>query len=112
MLLGLLVIIDANKKQLPCIFCYFRWIFLPPEFTHCHISGLVELQFYDECGLADITARNHHKVSIALARSILEMDDVIVARPNVSHGQNAGEGVLIIIGEDARVFIVRYIDSF
>ena len=111
-LLGLLVVIDADEKQIACVFCNFRRIFLPFDLVDGSVGGVVELQFYDERGLLDIAARNHHKVGIALARGIFAVDDVFVARPNVGDSKHAGEGVLIVIGEDARVFIVSYVNGF
>ena len=110
-LLGLLVVIDANKEQIACVFCNFLRIFLPLYLVDGGVGGVVELQFYDERGLGDIAARNHHEVSIALSRSIFAMDDVLVARPNVGDRQDTGEGVLIVIGEDARVFIMSHVDG-
>ena len=111
-LLSLAVIVDTHEEQVACVFSYLRWIFLPLDLVDGSVGGVVELQFYDERGLRDIAARNHHKVGIALTRGIFAMDDVLVARPNVSHGQNAGEGVLIVIGEDARVFIMSHVNGF
>ena len=112
MLLGLLVVIDADKKQIACVFSYLRRILLSFYLVNSGVGGVVELQFYDERRLLDIAARNHHKVGIALTRGIFAMDDIFVASPDVSHGQHAGEGVLIVIGEDARVFIVSYVNGF
>ena len=112
MLLGLLVVIDADEEQIACVFSYFRWILLPFYLVDGSVGGVVELQFYDERGLRDIAARNHHKVGIALSRSIFAMDALFLARPNVGNSKHAGEGVLIVIGEDARVFIVRHVNGF
>ena len=39
------------------------------------------------------------------------MDDVFIARPNVGDGEHAGERVLIVIGENAGVFIVCAVDG-
>ena len=111
-LLSLAVVVDTHEEQVACVFSYRRRIFLPLDFVDGGVGGMVDLLFYDERGLRDIAARNHHKVGIALTRGIFAMDDVLVARPNVSHGQHAGEGVLIVIGEDARVFIVSYVNGF
>ena len=89
-LLGLLVVIDADKKQIACVFSYLRRILLSLDLVDGGVGGVVELQFYDERRLLDIAARNHHKVGIALARGIFAVDDVFVARPNVGDSQDAG----------------------
>ena len=110
-LLSLAVVVDTHEEQVACVFSYLRRIFLPLDLVDGGVGGVVELQFNDERGLRDIAARNHHKIGIALARGIFAMDDVFIARPDVSHGQDAGEGILIVIREDARVLIVRHVDS-
>ena len=72
---------------------------------------MVELKIYNKGGLADIAARNHHEVGIALACGILAMDNILVLRPDLGYGQNAGKRVLVVIGEDARVLVMGEVDG-
>ena len=105
------VVVDAHEEHVACIFRYLRRIILSLYLGDGSIGGVVELQFYDERRLPDMAARNHDEVGVALARGIFAVDNVFIARPNVGDGQHAGERVLIVIGENARVFIMRTVDG-
>ena len=112
MLLRLLVVVDAHEENVAGVFGYLRGIFLALDLVDGSVGGMIEFQFNDECRLADVAAGNHHKVGIALTRGIFAMDDVLIARPNIGDGQDTGEGVLIIIGEDAGVLVMGLVDAF
>ena len=73
MLLRLFVVVDAYEEDVAGVAGYLRGIFLAPDLVNSSVGGMVELQFYDECRLADVAAGNHHKVGIALARGVFTM---------------------------------------
>ena len=103
MQLRLLVVVYPHEQYLARVFSQLRGIFLAFYLVNGGVCGMVKLQFNDEGGLVDIAARYHHEVGIALACGILAMDDILVLRPYIGYGQNAGKRVLVVIGEDARV---------
>ena len=73
---------------------------------------MIELQFYYQCRLADVAARNHHEVGIAFASGILPVNDILVPCPNICHRKYTGQGIFVIIGEDAGVLVMSLVDAF
>ena len=85
MLLRLLVVVDAHEENVASVFGYLRGIFLALDLVDGSVGGMIELQLYDQCWLADVAAGNHHKVGIALARSVFTVNDVLVPCPYICH---------------------------
>ena len=75
-LLGFSVVIDANEQDVACIFSNLRWILLTLDLVDGSVGGVVELQLDDQCRLADVATRNHHKVGIAFARSVITENNI------------------------------------
>ena len=69
-------------------------------------------QFDDERRLADVAARNHHEVSIPLARGVFAMCDILVLSPYICYREHARQGVLVVVGENARVLIMSLNHDF
>ena len=84
MLLRLLVIVDAHEENVAGVVGYLRGIFLALDLVDGSVGRMIELQFNDECRLADVAARNHHEVGIALASGILPVNDILVPCPNIT----------------------------
>ena len=102
MLLGLLVVVDAYEEDVACIFSQFGRIVLLLYLVDGCFYGMVEFQlatptssslgiagassallslvrqFNDEGRLVNVATGNHHQVGIALACSVLTMDDILV----------------------------------
>ena len=106
MQLGILVIADADEEDAACVFGYLRRIFLALYLVYGGVSRMVEFKLHDECWLVYIAPGYHHEVSITFACSILSVDDVFVLRPYIGDGEHTGKGVLVVVGQDARVFVV------
>ena len=85
MLLRLFVVVDAHEENIAGVVGYLRRIFLALNLVDGSVGGMIELQFYDECWLADVAARNHHKVGIAFARSVFTVNDILVPCPYICH---------------------------
>ena len=85
MLLRLLVVVDAHEEDVAGVVGYLFGIILALNLVDGSVGGMIELQFYDECWLADVAARNHHKVGIAFASGILPVNDILVPCPNICH---------------------------
>ena len=103
MLLRLFVVADAHEQNVARVFGCLCRIVLTLDLVDGGIGRVVEFQLYNESRLADVVARNHDKVGLALARGILAVDYILISCPNVGNGQHAGQGVLIVVGEDAGV---------
>ena len=89
MLLGLLVVVDAYKEDVACIFSQFGRIVLLLYLVDGCFYGMVELQLNDQCRLGNVATGNHHQVGIAFACGILAVDDVLISRPYICHRENA-----------------------
>ena len=76
MLLRLLVVVDAHEENIAGVVGYLFGIILALNLVDGSVGGMIELQFYDECWLADVAARNHHKVGIAFARSVITVNNI------------------------------------
>ena len=85
MLFRLLVVVDAHEKYVADVFCNLRGIFLALDLVDGSVGGMIELQFYDQCRLADVAAGNHHKVGIALVSGKLPVNDILVPCPNICY---------------------------
>ena len=85
MLLRLLVVVDAHEEDVAGVVGYLRGIFLTLDLVDGSVGGMIELQLYDQCWLADVAAGNHHKVGIALARSVFTVNDILVPCSNICH---------------------------
>ena len=85
MLLRLLVVVDTHEENVASVFGYLRRIFLALDLVDGSVGRMIELQFYDQCWLADIAARNHHEVGIALAGGIFPVNDILVPCPYICH---------------------------
>ena len=107
----LLVVVDAHEEDVARVFCYLRRIFLALDLVDGRVSSVVEFEFYHHSRFVDITPGYHHEVGISLACGILAVDDVIVLRPYIRDGEYAGEGVLVVVGKDARVLVVGDVDG-
>ena len=75
------------------------------------VDRIIEFEFDDDGWLADVAAWNHHKVGISLACGILAMDDILVSCPYLGNGEHASQGVFIVVGEDAGVFVMSYVNG-
>ena len=62
MQLGILVIADADEKDIASVFGYLCRIFLALYLVYGGVSSVVELQLHDECWLVYIAPGNHHEV--------------------------------------------------
>ena len=60
MLLRLFVVVDAHEEDVAGVVGYLFGIILALNLVDGSVGGMIELQFYDECWLADVAARNHH----------------------------------------------------
>ena len=85
MLLRLFVVVDAHEENVASVFGYLRGIFLALDLVDGSVGGMIEFQFNDECRLADVAARNHHKVGIALAGGVFTVNDILVPCPYICH---------------------------
>ena len=85
MLLRLLVVVDAHEEEVAGVVGYLRGIFLTLDLVDGSVGGMVELQLYDQCWLADVATRNHHKVGIALACGVFTVNDILVPCPYICH---------------------------
>ena len=85
MLLRLLVVVDAHEENVAGVFGYLRGIFFAFYLVDGSVGGMIELQFYYQCGLADVATGNHHEVGIALASGILPVNDIFVPCPYICH---------------------------
>ena len=112
MLLALLVIADAHKEDVARVFGNLRGILLPLDLVDGRISRVVELQLDEKSRFGDVAAGNHHQVGIPLTRGILAVDDVLVLRPDVGHGEHAGQGILVVVRENARMLVMSLINTF
>ena len=97
MLLRLFVVVDAHEEDVAGVVGYLFGIILALNLVDGSVGGMIELQFYDECWLADVATRNHHEVGIALARGIFAVDYIIVFRPDICHGEHTGKRVLVVV---------------
>ena len=85
MQLRLLVVVDAHEEDVAGVVGYLFGIILALNLVDGSVGGMIELQFYDECWLADVATGNHHKVGIAFARSVFTVDNILVPCPNICH---------------------------
>ena len=85
MLLRLLVVVYAHEEYVAGVVGYLHGIFLALNLVDGSVGGMIELQLYYQCRLADVAARNHHKVGIAFARSVFTVNDILVPCPNICH---------------------------
>ena len=83
--LRLFVVVDAHEEYVAGIVGYLRGIFLALDLVDGGVGRMIELQFYYQCRLADVAARNHHEVGIALASGILPVNDIFVPCPYICH---------------------------
>ena len=111
MLLRFFVVVNPYEKDFTSILCNLRRVVLPSDLVERSIGGVPELQLDDESRLADIAARYHDKVGIPLARSILAVNDVLILSPDICYRQYAGQRVLVVVGQDAGVLVVRQVDG-
>ena len=81
MLLGLLIVVNAYKKNLTRVFSYLCGIILPPYLVNGGICRMIIFQLDNKCRFVH-AAGNHHEVGIALARSVLTMDNIFVLGPD------------------------------
>ena len=88
-LLRFLVVADAHEEDVTRVFCNLSRIVLLPYLVDGCIDRVIELKLNDQCWLADVAARNHNEVGIALASGIFAMDDILVPCPDVGNGQHA-----------------------
>ena len=79
MLLRLFVVVDAHEEYVAGVVGYLCGIFLALDLVDGSVGGMIELKFYYQCWLADIAARNHHEVGIALAGGIFPVNDIGVS---------------------------------
>ena len=112
MLFRVLVVVDAHEKYVAGVVGYLRRIFLALNLVDGSVGGMIELQFYYQCRLADVAARNHHKVGIALASGILAMDDILVSYPYICNGEYTSKRVLVVISKNTGVLVVSLVDGF
>ena len=85
MLLRLLVVFNAHEEYVASVFGNLRGIFLALNLVDGGVGGMIELQLDDDGRLADVAARNHHKVGIALACGVFAMYDILVLSPYICH---------------------------
>ena len=112
MLLRLLVVVDAHEENIAGVVGYLFGIILALNLVDGSVGGMIELQFYDECWLADVATRNHHEVGITLARGVFTVNDILVPCPYICHRKNTCQGIFVIIGEDAGVLVMSLVDAF
>ena len=111
MLLGIPVVVDAHEEDVAGVFGNLCGILLALYLVDGSVGRVVEFEFDDEGGLADVAAWNHHQVGISLAGGILAVDDVFIPCPYICHGEHTSQGVLVVVGEDACVFVVGQVDG-
>ena len=85
MLLRLLVVVDAHEEDVAGVVVYLFGIILALNLVDGSVGGMIEFQFNNECRLADVVARNHHKVGIAFARSVFTVNNILVPCSNICH---------------------------
>ena len=85
MLLRLFVVVDAHEEDVAGVVGYLFGIILALNLVDGSVGGMIELQFYYQCRLADVAARNHHEVGIALASGLLPVNDIFVPCPYICH---------------------------
>ena len=83
-LFALLIVIDANKKDISCVFEHLAGVTFFVNLTDGRIGVLVEFQFQNYRRTVDISARNQNKVGKTFARSKFAVNDIIVFGGNES----------------------------
>ena len=109
--LRLPVVADAHEEDVASVFGNLSGILLALNLVDGSVGSVVEFQFYDDGRLADVAARNHHQVGISLASGLLAVDDIFISCPDICHGDDTSQGVLVVVGEDACVFVVSQVDG-
>ena len=91
MLLRFLVVVDAHEEDVASVFGNLCGILLALNLVDGSVGRVVEFQFDNEGGFADVATRNHHQVGIPLASGIFAVDDVFISCPNVCNGNYTGK---------------------
>ena len=109
-LLGVTVVADAHEEDVAGVFGNLCGILLALNLVDGSVGRVVEFQFDDEGGLAHVAAWNHYQVGISLASGILAVDDVFISCPYKCHSEHTSQGVIVVVGENARILIVCDVD--
>ena len=110
-LLCLAVVVDADEQEsvgvpkdlvgiLPAVYLVDGCVGIP-----------VHLQFEDDGRRVDVLAGQEHDVGKALAACQLAVHHIVVSGIVVGYGEHAGQGVLVVVGEDAGVLVVSGINT-
>ena len=109
--LRLFVVVDAHEEDVAGVFCNLGWILLTLNLVDGSVGRVVEFEFDDHGRLADVATRNQYQVGISLVCGILAVDDVFISCPYKCHGEHTSQGVLVVVGENARILIVCDVDG-
>ena len=94
MLLGVGIVVDADKEDVAGVFGHLLRIAALLYLVDTRFGILVLLQLNDEGGLADVLARYQHNVGEALARGILTVNVIVIMCIVIGDADDAGQRVL------------------
>ena len=107
---GLGVVVDADKEDVGGVFADFGDVVAGADLRYGRLGGSVFLQLYNESRFADVFTGNQNNVGKTFAGRVFTVNYIVVSGIVVCEAYDAGEGILVVVGEYARILVVSSLD--